>query len=193
MALEALGFVDQADTSPTRTKCVSAGFRLVDKWEAQGSSPAGRKLLEIVVQTRREPSRRALEPFEILGGEDCHQGRSMTSNDARELAVGVAENILRRIVAMKRAERDRQTFLTLPPIGPLREQAVCDVAESAVPHAESCPDPVRDFTDDRRVGVVHTDELRDVIQHESIVGSIAEKAPAHGEIAFSSTGPTGST
>jgi hypothetical protein len=103
----------------------------------------------------------------------------MASNDAREPAVNVAENILRRIVAMERTEGNRQTVLTLPPISPLREQTVRDVAQSTVPHSESCADPVRDFADDRRVRVVHTDELRDVISHELIVGSIAEKVSVH--------------
>jgi hypothetical protein len=97
------------------------------------------------------------------------------------------EHISRRIVAMEREKRDWQLLLTLLPVSPLREQTVRDVAECTVPHSETSPDPVRDFTNDSRVGVVHTNELCDDIVHDSIVGSVAVKVSVQGDIAFGST------
>ena len=70
----------------------------------------------------------------------------------------------RLVVAVERVERYRQTGSTRRPLGSLADRTVGDVTQRAVSPPEPRPDPVRQFTAKRGVGVVNANETHDPLR-----------------------------
>ena len=107
---------------------------------------------------------RSIEPSHdsrSSGREQEHVACVGFGDDHGCLPAGCRANRVGLIVAVECVERHRQPGLAGLPLGSLSDGSVGDVAQRAVPPAETGTDPIRELAANGAVGVVHADEAHD--------------------------------
>lgn len=101
---------------------------------------------------------------EFLGAEQGDQIVISPSEDERQSCTH-GQDVLGSVISVIGLEFDVELIATTPPVFPLREQSMGDIAQRAVRPAESGPDPVTRFAEQGAVGVIDTDEFPHGIWH----------------------------